>query len=187
MKHSQMREIILDTETTGICRKSKDPSNNHGIIEIACVELINREPSGNHFHTYVNPFPIEIDDKATKIHGIKQDFLEDKPSFDSIADELLEFIGDSPIIIHNAPFDISFLNREFSKLNKSKQPQRNFRYTDTLEIARSIFPYERNDLNTLARKFCVNINREKHGALTDCEILAHVYKALTVETSSPAY
>lgn len=174
----KMREIVLDTETTGMCRKSKDPSKNHGIIEIACVELINREPSGNHFHAYVNPSPIQIDDKATKIHGIKQDFLEDKPSFDEIACELLEFIGDSPIIIHNAPFDISFLDREFSKLKKTNQPQRNFLYTDTLEISRNIFPYERNDLNTLARKFDVNINRDKHGALTDCEILARVYKAL---------
>lgn len=173
-----MRELVLDTETTGLSRKA-DPSKDHGIIEIACVELVDKQITGKKFHTFLNPYPIKIQTKASQIHGITQEELNDKPTFSEVKDELLDFIDDAELIIHNAHFDISFLNREFSKLRRDDRPKREFRYVDTLAMARETFPFERNDLNSLARKFNVGIKRDKHGALVDSEILARIYIKMT--------
>lgn len=175
-----MREVILDTETTGINKGLKDPSTGHAIIEIACVEMIDKKPTGRKFHSYVNPFPIPIQEKAKEIHGIDQEFLDDKPKFSDVNKDLLSFIGNSQIVMHNAPFDICFLDREFRKLRETEKPQKTFVYVDTLALAREIFPYERNDLDTLAKKFNIRTEkRKKHNALTDSEILADVYTRLT--------
>ena len=174
-----MREVILDTETTGLNRKGKGNgvSVGHRIVEVACVELIDGKISGRKFHTYVNP-ERKVDPKATEIHGLTNDFLEDKPIFAEIAGKLLDFINDSVLIIHNASFDIEFLDQEFRRLKPKDQPKGTFEVIDTLQVARTIFPRMRNDLNSLAKHFDIEINREKHGALIDCEILAHVYNHL---------
>lgn len=174
-----MREVVLDTETTGLNRKGNGVpvSSGHRIVEVACVELLDGKISGKKFHTYVNP-ERKIDKKAIEIHGLTNKFLKDKPLFADIAGKLLEFIKDSVLIIHNAPFDIEFLDEEFRRLDIKAQPKGVFEVVDTLQVARNIFPCMKNDLNSLAKHFDVKINREKHGALVDCEILAHVYSHL---------
>ena len=171
-----MREVTLDTETTGMNRAHNgDPSEGHRIIEIACVEILDGKVTGRHFHAYVNP-GIKIDPASTKIHGITQDFLKNKPRFRDIVGPLLEFIGDAEIIIHNAPFDTAFLDKEFSLLPKKLKPKRDYIVTDTLEMARDLFPGEDNKLDSLAGRLKIGLHREvRHNALIDAQILARVY------------
>lgn len=166
-----MREIILDTETTGL-----DPNNGHRIIEIGCVELINHIPTKNHFHVYINPerdVPLE----ATEISGLTTEFLTPHPIFVHIADEFLNFIKDDQLIIHNASFDIKFLNSELSRLNKPLL--RWHRVKDTLSMARQKFPGSPASLDALCKRFQIDLSkRQKHGALIDSFLLAEVYLEL---------
>ena len=165
------REIILDTETTGL-----DPIIGHRIIEIGCVELINRIPTGNVFHAYINP-ERDVPQEAFAIHGISTDFLKDKPKFNEIADDMLAFLGDSKIVIHNAEFDIKFLNHHL--FNAKKSDISRDKVFCTLIYARKKFPGQQNSLDALCRRFGIdNSHREKHGALLDAEILAEVYLEL---------
>jgi len=170
----------MDIETTGMCRGGNggDICGGHRIIEIGCVEIIDQLRIGGFFQVYINPHRT-IDPKATAIHGISDYFLRDKPSFEHIVKDLIAFIGNSELIIHNAKFDIAFLEKEFSLLPKSKQPKgKDFKVLDTLILARRIFPFQRNDLNTLQSRFNIDIERKTHGALLDANILARVYMAL---------
>ncbi len=170
-----MRQIVLDTETTGL-----EVSLGHRIIEIGGVELIDRKPTGRHFHKYVNP-EREIDDGAFEVHGISREFLADKPVFAEIAEEFIEFISGSELIIHNAPFDVSFLDQEFSLLEGDGVRTSDLcRVTDSLALARHKHPGQKNSLDALCRRYEVdNSARTLHGALLDAEILADVYLLLT--------
>ena len=166
-----MREIVLDTETTGL-----SPDNGDRIVEIGCVELINHVPTSNTYQVYLNPEK-DMDPGAEKVHGLTNEFLLDKPKFIEIADSFLDFIGDSNLIAHNADFDINFLNSELVRAKKDKI--NNDRVVDTLKIARSKFPGSRNSLDALCKRFFVdNSNRSLHGALLDSELLAEVYLEL---------
>tara|TARA_X000001036_G_scaffold331028_1_gene309734 strand:- start:669 stop:1361 length:693 start_codon:yes stop_codon:yes gene_type:complete len=166
-----MREIVLDTETTGL-----SPDNGDRIVEIGCVELINHVPTSNTYQVYLNPEK-DMDPGAEKVHGLTNEFLLDKPKFIEIADSFLDFIGDSNLIAHNADFDINFLNSELVRAKKEKI--NNDRVVDTLKIARSKFPGARNSLDALCKRFFVdNSNRSLHGALLDSELLAEVYLEL---------
>jgi len=166
-----MREIVLDTETTGL-----DPAEGHRVIEIGCVELINYLPTGRVYHTYVNP-ERDVPAEASAISGIKTDFLKPFPIFSKIVDEFLSFLGDDQLVIHNAPFDLKFLNAEFERLNRPHLPSH--RATDTLKIARSKFPGSPASLDALCRRFQIDLSsRTKHGALVDSELLAKVYLEL---------
>ena len=166
-----MREIVLDTETTGL-----SPDNGDRIVEIGCVELINHVPTNNTYQVYLNPEK-DMDPGAEKVHGLTNEFLLDKPKFIEIADSFLEFIGDSNLIAHNADFDINFLNSELVRAKKDKI--NNDRVVDTLKIARNKFPGARNSLDALCKRFFVdNSNRSLHGALLDSELLAEVYLEL---------
>ena len=166
-----MREIVLDTETTGL-----SPDNGDRIVEIGCVELINHVPTNNTYQVYLNPEK-NMDPGAEKVHGLTNEFLLDKPKFIEIVDSFLEFIGDSNLIAHNADFDINFLNSELVRAKKDKI--NNDRVVDTLKIARSKFPGARNSLDALCKRFFVdNSNRSLHGALLDSELLAEVYLEL---------
>jgi len=169
-----MRQIFLDTETTGLY-----PDQGHRVIEIAAIETINRRPTGNHFHQYLNP-EREIDAAAQEVHGITLEFLQDKPLFEAIADDFIHFVKDSELIIHNAPFDVGFLNSELGRLGL--QPVHVFcdKITDTLKMAKDARPGQRNNLDALCRHFNIdNSRRTLHGALLDAELLAEVYMALT--------
>ncbi|MEK7816045.1 MAG: DNA polymerase III subunit epsilon [Pseudomonadota bacterium] len=172
-----MRQIVLDTETTGL-----EPSEGHRIIEIGCVELINRRPSNNRYQQYINPGR-EIDAGAIEIHGITNEQLADKPKFADIARDFLEFVKDAELIIHNAPFDVGFLNNELALMNgKGATPRIEEHCTiiDTLKLAREMHPGQKNDLDSLCRRYSVdNSSRTLHGALLDAEILADVYLAMT--------
>ncbi len=169
------RQVVLDTETTGL-----EVEHGHRIIEIGAVELIDRKITRRHFHRYVNP-QREIDDGALAVHGITQDFLADKPSFADIAGDLLAFIGGAELIIHNAPFDISFLDDELSRLGGSKvRVEQTCAVVDTLTMARHKHPGQKNSLDALCRRYGVdNTQRALHGALLDAEILADVYLMMT--------
>ena len=170
-----MRQIVLDTETTGL-----EPEQGHRVIEIGAVELIDRELSGQTFHTYINP-QREIDEGALQVHGIDKDFLADKPLFGDISEDFVAFVRDAELVIHNAPFDVGFLNRELSLLPGST-PRINelCKVTDSLALARHKYPGQKNGLDALCRRFDVdNSARERHGALLDAEILAEVYLAMT--------
>ena len=166
-----MREIILDIETSGL-----DYKEGHRIIEIGCVEL-NRKEVGSHFHRYINPLKT-LTEENIKIHGITNEFLEDKPLFEDVAEEFLNFIQDSSIIAHNANFDVGFLNHELGKL--SKPPIAKDRVVDTVVIARNRFPGQQVNLDALVKKLKVNtlVDREFHGALKDAKILTDVYLEL---------
>lgn len=170
-----MRQIILDTETTGL-----EPSQGHRIIEIGCVEIINRRATKNFFHQYINP-KREIDAGALAVHGISTAFLADKPEFSQIAQDLLAFLQDAEVIIHNAPFDVGFLNSELKLLGGTFATlDRYCQVTDTLQMARKMFPGQKNNLDALCKRMNVdNSHRERHGALLDAEILADVYLAMT--------
>lgn len=166
-----MREIVLDTETTGL-----DPNSGHRIVEIGCVELMGHVATGSHFHTYLNP-ERDMPKEAENIHGLSGEFLKDKPLFRTIARSFLEFIGDAPLVIHNAGFDLKFLNFE---LNALDLPLIDFeRATDTVLIARRMFPGSPANLDALCKRFGVDTSaRTKHGALLDAELLAEVYLEL---------
>jgi DNA polymerase-3 subunit epsilon len=168
-----MRQIFLDTETTGL-----DPRQGHRIIEVACIEMENRRPTGHHLHKYINP-EREIDAGAAAVHGITLDFLADKPKFADIADEFLEFINGAELIIHNAPFDIGFLNAELSRLDRVPV-ETLCKVTDTLRMAKDLHPGKRNSLDALCDRYEINNSqRTLHGALLDTELLAEVYLAMT--------
>jgi DNA polymerase-3 subunit epsilon len=170
------RQIVLDTETTGL-----DPEQGHRIIEIGCVELLNRRLTGNNYHQYINP-DREIDQGAIEVHGITNESLADKPRFDNIANDFLEFIKGSELIIHNAPFDVGFLNHEFGRLGGHGRDTiaSHCGVVDTLKMARKMHPGQKNDLDSLCRRYTVdNTQRTLHGALLDAEILADVYLAMT--------
>ncbi len=169
-----MRQIVLDTETTGL-----EVAKGHRIIEIGGVELSNRKFTGRQFHKFVNP-DREIDDGAFEVHGITSQFLADKPRFAGIADELLDFIRGAELIIHNAPFDVSFLDYEFSQLNTRVKVRDLCTVTDSLALARHKHPGQKNNLDSLCRRYAVDISaRTLHGALLDAEILADVYLLMT--------
>jgi DNA polymerase-3 subunit epsilon len=169
-----MRQIILDTETTGL-----EPSEGHRVIEIGCVELIDRRLSGQHFHQYLNP-ERDIEDGALEVHGISREFLLDKPLFAEVVEEFLEFVAGAELIIHNAPFDIGFLDAELAQLGRSDRMSDHVRVLDTLELARDLHPGQRNNLDALCKRYEVdNSSRSLHGALLDAEILADVYLAMT--------
>jgi len=169
-----MRQIILDTETTGL-----EPAEGHRIIEIGCIELVDRRPSGKHFHQYINP-QRDIEDGALEVHGISSEFLQDKPVFADIAEDLFEFIEGAELIIHNAPFDIGFLDSELSLLGRRDRMADHVSVLDTLELARDLHPGQRNSLDALCKRYEVdNSTRTLHGALLDAEILADVYLAMT--------
>jgi DNA polymerase-3 subunit epsilon len=166
-----MREIVLDTETTGL-----DPYQGHRLIEIGCVELLNRIPTGQVFHHYVHP-ERDIPAEAFAVHGISADFLKDKPRFCEIADDLLAFLGDAPLVIHNAAFDYGFINAELERV--AKPPVDRGRLVDTLLLARRKHPAGPNRLDDLCIRYRIDSSRRtKHGALLDAEILAEVYVEL---------
>lgn len=166
-----MREIVLDTETTGL-----DPRSGHRVIEIGCVELLNLVPSGNVFHQYINP-DRDVPEDAVRIHGLTTDFLVKHPLFNEIAGDFLSFIRDAKLIAHNAEFDMRFINWELENTGLPAIPMS--RTVDTLQIARSRFPGAPNSLDALCKRLGIdNSSRTKHGALLDSEILAEVYLEL---------
>lgn len=171
----EIRQVVLDTETTGM-NKDGTIYLGHRIIEIGCVELINRRLTGRHFHVYINPGQYS-DPEAIAVHGITDEFLQDKPAFEQIADEFIEFIRGADLVIHNAPFDVGFMDQEFRFLNKKTQPTEDIStVTDTLVVAKKMFPGKRNNLDALSDRFGINTkHRVLHGALLDAEILADVY------------
>ena len=165
------RELCLDIETTGL-----DPKDGHRIIEIACVELVNKVKTGNFFHSYINPRR-EVPKEATAIHGIATEFLTDKPVFDHVTEKFLSFIQDTKIIIHNAAFDTKFINYELSTLGLPPLNKNNI--IDSLTIARNKYPGAANSLDALCKRFNIDLSRRaKHGALLDSELLADVYVEL---------
>jgi DNA polymerase-3 subunit epsilon len=169
-----MRKIFLDTETTGL-----DPNQGHRIIEIAAVEMLNRQLTSNRFHTYINP-EREIDPAAKEVHGISLDFLKDKPLFNDISDAFLSFIEGAELIIHNAPFDVGFLNMELGKIEKKEIEEYSFKITDSLKLAKLNRPGQRNNLDALCRAYGINNSqRSLHGALLDAELLGEVFLAMT--------
>lgn len=169
-----MRQIVLDTETTGLSAAQGDR-----IIEIGCVELLNRKLTGNNLHFYINP-ERESHEDALKVHGITTEFLRDKPKFAAIADELVAYLQGAELIIHNAPFDLSFLNKEMSLLGLPPITQVADSVIDTLVMAKEMFPGKRNGLDALCSRLDVdNSNRTLHGALLDAELLADVYINMT--------
>lgn len=173
------RQIILDTETTGM-NKLGVHYEGHRIIEIGAVEVINRRLTGRHYHVYVKPDRL-VDPEAYSVHGISDEFLADKPSFDQIADKFLDFIRGSELVIHNAAFDIGFIDHEFRLLQQSIPKTETFcTITDSLLIARRLFPGKRNNLDALCNRYEIdNSKRTLHGALLDAEILAEIYLAMT--------
>lgn len=163
-----MREIVLDTETTGL-----DALRGDRVVEVGCVELFNRMPTGQTFHRYINP-EREMSTDAFAVHGLSTQFLADKPFFHEVVEEFLAFIGDAPLVIHNASFDISFINAELDRLNRPPIPRE--RLVDTLLLARRKHPGVSNRLDDLCSRYAIdNFRRTKHGALVDAELLAEVY------------
>jgi len=163
-----MLEVILDTETTGLSTTDK-----HRIVEIGCIELNNQIPTNNMFHEYINP-QRSVSEEAYKVHGYSDKFLSDKKTFEEISDEFLNFIKNKKLIIHNAPFDLSFLNYELRLIKKNEIDKKNI--IDTLEIARGKYPGSQNSLDALCKRFNIdNSRREKHSALIDCQLLKEVY------------
>ena len=170
-----MRQIVLDTETTGL-----ETSQDHRIIEIGCVELVNRKLTGKHYHQYINP-QRNVDEGALQVHGISDEFLADKPLFENIIDDFLAFVGDAELVIHNAPFDVGFIDHELSKLPKQPKSITDlFMWWIPLLLARNKHPGQRNNLDALCKRYAVdNSQRDLHGALLDAEILADVYLVMT--------
>ncbi len=169
------RKIVLDTETTGL-----EPSQGHRVIEIGCVELINRRLTGNNYHQYIQP-DREIDDGALQVHGISNEFLKDKPRFNDIADDLMNYLKGAELVIHNAPFDVGFLNHELKRLADGHGViSDHCGVIDTLVMARKMHPGQKNNLDALCKRYDVsNTQRELHGALLDAEILSEVYLRMT--------
>lgn len=182
-----MRQIVLDTETTGL-----DPALGHRVIEIGALELVNRQATGATYHVYLNP-EREIDAGAVAVHGLTNEFLADKPRFADVARDFLEFVRDAELVIHNAPFDVGFLNAELAKLGEG--PIKQFcTVRDTLKLAKELHPGQKNNLDALCRRYEVdNSGRAFHGALLDAQLLAEVYLAMTrgqetlgIDVASPA-
>ncbi len=169
-----MRQIVLDTETTGL-----EPSDGHRIIEIGCVELLDRRLTGNNFHQYLQP-DREIDAGAMEVHGISNEFLLDKPHFHDIVDDFLRYIEGAELVIHNAPFDVGFINHELKLCEQGQQVNDLCSVLDTLGMARKMHPGQKNNLDALCRRYDINnAHRDLHGALLDAEILSDVYLAMT--------
>jgi DNA polymerase-3 subunit epsilon len=169
-----MRQIVLDTETTGL-----EVEQDHRVIEIGCVELVNRRLTGRTYHQYLNP-ERDIDEGAEQVHGLTRERLAKEPTFSLVHAEFLEFIRDAELIIHNAPFDIAFLNAELSRIELKGRVHDLCRVLDTLALARQMHPGQRNSLDALCKRYSVdNSRREYHGALLDARILAEVYLAMT--------
>lgn len=170
-----MRQIVLDTETTGL-----ETSQDHRIIEIGCVELVGRKLTGRHYHQYINP-QRKVDEGAMEVHGITDEFLIDKPLFATVAREFLEFVDGADLVIHNAPFDVGFINHEIAKLGGIyREIESSCRIIDTLALARQKHPGQKNNLDALCKRYGVdNSQRDLHGALLDAEILADVYLLMT--------
>jgi len=169
-----MKQIVLDTETTGL-----DPRHGHRIIEVACIEMENRRLTGHHLHKYINP-EREIDEGAQAVHGISLEFLADKPKFADVVDEFLDFINGAELIIHNAPFDLGFLNAELARLDRVPVETLCNGVTDTLRMAKDLHPGKRNSLDALCERYEIdNSQRTLHGALLDTELLAEVFLAMT--------
>lgn len=169
-----MRQIVLDTETTGI-----DPEQGHRIIEIGCVEMMERQLTGRHYHVYINP-EREVEAEAIQVHGITNEFLADKPLFRDVATEFFEFIKGAELVIHNAAFDVGFIDHEFRKLGTGWKVADHCGVLDSLAVARKKHPGQKNSLDALCKRYGVdNSNRELHGALLDAEILADVFLLLT--------
>ena len=169
-----MRQIVLDTETTGL-----NPRTGDRIIEVGCVEILNRKLTGNNFHRYINP-ERDSDEAALAVHGLTTEFLSDKPKFHEIAEELRAFVQGAEIIIHNAPFDLAFLNHEFERLGLPPFVQHCNGVIDTLVHAKELHPGKRNSLDALCDRYGIsNAHRKLHGALLDSELLADVYLAMT--------
>ncbi|HRY16234.1 MAG: DNA polymerase III subunit epsilon [Candidatus Competibacteraceae bacterium] len=174
------RQVVLDTETTGL-----DPNQGHRVIEIGCLELLNRRTTDRRFHVYLQP-DRAIDDEASKVHGITNEFLANQPRFADIADAFLDFVRDAELIIHNAPFDVGFLNHELQRCGRGHLLIENLcKVEDTLLLARQRHPGQRNNLDALCKRYNVdNAQRTLHGALLDAEILADVYLAMTRQQDS---
>ena len=169
-----MRQIVLDTETTGL-----NPRTGDRIIEVGCVEILNRKLTGNNFHRYINP-ERDSDEAALAVHGLTTEFLSDKPKFHEIAEELRAFVQGAEIIIHNAPFDLAFLNHEFERLGLPPFVEHCNGVIDTLVHAKELHPGKRNSLDALCDRYGIsNAHRKLHGALLDSELLADVYLAMT--------
>jgi DNA polymerase III subunit epsilon len=169
-----MRQIVLDTETTGL-----EVAQQHRVIEIGCVELINRRLTGKFFHRYLNP-EREIDAGAQQVHGLTRERLAKEPTFSQVQAEFLEFVGDAELIIHNAPFDVAFLNAELARIGIAQRVADLCRVLDTLVLARQMHPGQRNSLDALCKRYSIdNSHRDYHGALLDARILAEVYLAMT--------
>jgi DNA polymerase-3 subunit epsilon len=169
-----MRQIVLDTETTGLNARLGDR-----IIEIGCVELVNRRPTGNHFHRYVNP-EREVEEGALRVHGITNEFLQDKPRFSDIARELVGYLGGAELVIHNAAFDVEFLNAELERLDLGPLDRHVASVVDTLRQARELHPGKKNSLDALCERYQIeHSHRTLHGALLDASLLAEVYLAMT--------
>ena len=174
-----MRQVILDTETTGL-----EPASGHRIIEIGCVELKDRRKTDRILHYYINP-EREIEEAATEIHGITEQQLAGEPVFADVADPFIDFIRDSEVIMHNAPFDVAFIDAELSRLGDEWGKLEDYcRITDTLEMARELHPGQKNSLDALSQRYHVDIVRNLHGALLDAQILLDVYLAMTGGQSS---
>jgi len=169
------RQIVLDTETTGL-----EPSQGHRIIEIGCVELVNRRLTGNNYHQYLQP-DREIDEGALQVHGISNEFLKDKPRFNDIVDDLMNYLKDAELVIHNAPFDVGFINHELKSVDKGLGSIADHcTVIDTLVMARKMHPGQKNNLDALCKRYDVNnTQRDLHGALLDAEILSEVYLRMT--------
>ena len=169
-----MRQVVLDTETTGL-----EVEQDHRIIEIGCVELVNRRLTGRSFHQYLNP-ERDIDEGAQQVHGLSRERLAKEPTFAQIQGEFLEFVKDAELIIHNAPFDVAFLNMELTRVTYQQRIADLCQVLDTLALARQMHPGQRNNLDALCKRYSVdNSHREYHGALLDARILAEVYLAMT--------
>jgi DNA polymerase-3 subunit epsilon len=169
-----MRQIILDTETTGL-----DPNLGHRVIELAAVEIVDRHLTGNHFHRYINPERAS-DEGALQVHGLSEEFLHDKPKFRDIVNELLDFVSGAELVIHNAPFDTGFLSRELDLLDLKPISEYCANIVDTLQMARELHPGKKNNLNALCERYQIdNSTRTLHGALLDANLLAEVYLAMT--------
>jgi DNA polymerase III subunit epsilon len=169
-----MRQIVLDTETTGL-----EPEQGHRIIEIGCVELVDRRLTGNNFHQYLQP-EREIDAAAIEVHGITNEFLADKPKFVDVIDDFVDYVRGAELIIHNAPFDVGFLDHELKLMHSPMRVDALCAVTDTLVMAKKMHPGQRNSLDALCKRYDIdNSHRELHGALLDAEILADVYLRMT--------
>jgi DNA polymerase-3 subunit epsilon len=169
-----MRQVVLDTETTGL-----EVREGHRLIEIGCVELIDRKPTGRQLHHYINPGRT-IDEGAEAVHGITLEFLADKPDFASVKEDIVEFLQGAELIIHNAAFDVGFLDAEFKRARERRRTQDFCTITDSLALARAKYPGQKNSLDALCKRLGIdNSARTLHGALLDAEILAEVYLALT--------